>query len=727
MEYPVVLRVKPIDTPEALDGAHKHQLRERDEPELHIDAARTKFNRTLFGTGNIRSDVESQVAKWDKAHARTTTCAEMVLTANADWFDQISPGWRENKISPKMQQWIDLNMSMLREKYPGLASVTLHLDEVAPHIHALIVPVATYDISFRRGSKTVTRIAYNKVFGDDAQVIAKARKTGNSELTKLGRLQTEYAKVMKPVGLVRGVRNSKAEHVTPSEHRQAINTPLPALPAVKTVVPSKTSSDAVLEAAGITTQRKRLEDKRNAEVRARLKAERKQLDQLRQRSIEFDKLKPIVQQQKELLMEKDEIILALQAKVAELDKDISVAKSTVDALRKTPLHDIAERLEYDGPMQWKGAIDMVKELGKLSYADAVAWLYHEFGEGVAVAAAVDETARMATAHVARIARDNAPRPMLAHELVKQEAITKQLDGLQADRYRITLMGEEAGLPSYNLGKPRDKTAVERFYSKDEILSYIPLLSRENARGYNVFVTPFSDTKHYILVDDLSDGSYDKLLADGFTPSVVLQSSPKSKQAVLVIPDPEHKEAKPVLNALFTDVNRTYGDPNIQAQVHPFRLAGFTNRKQKHVDPSTGRSPFVLLLKHAHVLCKATTRLLDAIRAATTLAPRPTATAKREVAELIDALDMTQRVAIPTDLVATATRFYQWINDRYGPSANLSVADWMLSQRLRKAGHGDEMIARVLLSHSPNIEARHADAGKYARRTLAELARREGPK
>lgn len=146
--------------------------------------------------------------------------------------------WRKGKINDKLQKWIDVNTEFLKEKYPGVAGIRLHLDEQTPHLHAYVVPISTYNIKYRRGEKQVTKVKYNNVFGDDVKVILESRKTNNPEITKTGKLQTDYANYLKNHGidLERGTRNSRQKHKTIREYHKQITRELPKFPIEKLIL-----------------------------------------------------------------------------------------------------------------------------------------------------------------------------------------------------------------------------------------------------------------------------------------------------------------------------------------------------------------------------------------------------------------------------------------------------------------------------------------------------------
>jgi hypothetical protein len=80
---------------------------------------------------------------------------------------------------------------------------------------------------------------------------------------------------------------------------------------------------------------------------------------------------------------------------------------------------------------------------------------------------------------------------------------------------------------------------------------------------------------------------------------VMESSRGSFQAILKVAAAYPKAA---VNRWFKDLNRARGDERITGLRHPFRLAGFENRKEKHLDPATGKYPFVRLVSAVNTIC-----------------------------------------------------------------------------------------------------------------------------
>jgi hypothetical protein len=284
----------------------------------------------------------------------------------------------------------------------------------------------------------------------------------------------------------------------------------------------------------------------------------------------------------------------LREALADADRDATLSKAEISALRATPINSVADVLGYSGPIGAReNAIDLVKRVGGLDYRDAIAWLAQRFGPDLAATAIREHALPEAEAAAA------GPPVLTKGERVKTRLVSQQLDALAAPAYRVTLMrsvdGERVGR---NLGKAKDGGA-EQFFSKADIINMIPRLTAENARGCNVFVTPMDEAAWHVLVDDLTPDALHELKRRGYAPAVVLETSPGNAQAVLKLP--KSAAPKDVANAWFKDLNRALGDQKITGLVHPFRLAAFENRKDKHRQPD-GRFPFVKLLEATNRLC-----------------------------------------------------------------------------------------------------------------------------
>ena len=135
--------------------------------------------------------------------------------------------------------------------------------------------------------------------------------------------------------------------------------------------------------------------------------------------------------------------------------------------------------------------------------------------------------------------------------------------------------------------------LPRVWDRDSLVRSIGWLRFENREGRNIYVRP--EGEHNLsLVDDLSAGSIAEMKHSGFAPAVVIETSPGNFQAWL-------KHPEQLTKGLGTAAARALavkfgGDRGAADWRHFGRLAGFTNRKNRYRDASTGLYPFVKLVQ-----------------------------------------------------------------------------------------------------------------------------------
>jgi hypothetical protein len=151
----------------------------------------------------------------------------------------------------------------------------------------------------------------------------------------------------------------------------------------------------------------------------------------------------------------------------------------------------------------------------------------------------------------------------------------------------------------------------RVWDRDSLVRSIGWLRYENREGRNIYVRPKGE-HNLSLVDDLSAGSIAEMKHSGFAPAVVIETSPGNFQAWLKHPDQLTKE-------LGTAASRALavkfgGDRGAADWRHFGRLAGFTNRKNRYRDASTGLHPFVKLVQATGETYPAAPQFLAEVRA-----------------------------------------------------------------------------------------------------------------
>lgn len=302
---------------------------------------------------------------------------------------------------------------------------------------------------------------------------------------------------------------------------------------------------------------------------------------------------------------------------------------------------------------------------------------------------------------------------------KQRAWREQSSALAAPAYRITLKARRDELSTYNLGKGRAADGSERFYTAGEVEQLLPRLSRENARGFDVYVTPIDPAHHFLVIDDMQPGALERLRADGFAPCLVQSSSAGNEQAVLKLAKQpgEQKEA----NALVVELNRKYGDPNFSGVIHPFRLAGFANKK-----PGKG-DVFTKVIEAAQRLCVRAGAMLAEIKAQ--------AAAERQ--ERVAASERPARAARPVDVPDVPAGALEAFRRSRARHAGLAVArgwvidesrlDWAATLDALREGHAPADVAGAILALSPGLSVRHNNPADYASRTVENALREATPR
>jgi len=138
---------------------------------------------------------------------------------------------------------------------------------------------------------------------------------------------------------------------------------------------------------------------------------------------------------------------------------------------------------------------------------------------------------------------------------------------------------------------RHAEMVHRVWDCSTLLKVIPWLKLQNRDGRNIFIRPKGE--HALsLVDDLTPKALYRMTASGFKPAIVVETSPGNFQAWMnhgrVLPRQISSAAARALAEQFG------GDLGSADWRHYGRLAGFTNRKEKHRQED-GRFPFVRLV------------------------------------------------------------------------------------------------------------------------------------
>lgn len=134
-----------------------------------------------------------------------------------------------------VNRWVDENIKWYNKTFgeENIMSAVLHLDETTPHLHVMVIPVVD-------GKLNATTLTLST-----REMFAKTGKKGYALL------QDSYAEAMKPLGLSRGIVNSRATHVEMRKFREAfgeyLNKRLPDIIEGESVERYKARADTVHE------------------------------------------------------------------------------------------------------------------------------------------------------------------------------------------------------------------------------------------------------------------------------------------------------------------------------------------------------------------------------------------------------------------------------------------------------------------------------------------------
>jgi hypothetical protein len=180
----------------------------------------------------------------------------------------------------------------------------------------------------------------------------------------------------------------------------------------------------------------------------------------------------------------------------------------------------------------------------------------------------------------------------------RDAVIHQVDAMHVQAFEVGVFDAAA------------EQMIPRTWSKEALVKSVAWLRFENLQGRNIYVRP-SGVHSLSLIDDLKAGAVEKMRGAGFTPALVVETSPGNFQVWLqhgrVLPKELSTAAAKALAGKFG------GDQGSADWRHFGRLAGFTNRKEKHRQ-ADGYFPYVRLLEAAGTQYPAAQQFLREIEA-----------------------------------------------------------------------------------------------------------------
>lgn len=200
-----ILRTTKIKTVQKLASASLHNTRELDVPNADPTA---DAPRLVAGSENAYDRHMQIMQKCGiKPRKNAVLAVEHVCTFSpeADVAD--------------LDAWVEANLKFVERTYGDRGKIlqaVLHTDESTPHMHILVSPL----VHQKEIDKRIKDPEKIKNFKPHWKLNCREFLNGKAKMIAL---QDDYADAMKPFGLERGIRNSKATHKTINKFYSELN------------------------------------------------------------------------------------------------------------------------------------------------------------------------------------------------------------------------------------------------------------------------------------------------------------------------------------------------------------------------------------------------------------------------------------------------------------------------------------------------------------------------
>jgi len=305
--------------------------------------------------------------------------------------------------------------------------------------------------------------------------------------------------------------------------------------------------------------------------------------------------------------------------------------------------------------------------------------------------------------------------------VKINAWNKQHEALNSPHYRLTLVSRVDGR-RMSLGKGNGVDGAEKKYNADEVKGLIPQLRSYNARGFDIYITPLDPYYHYGVIDDVKEENRKKV-TDEYKPCLVQKSSDDNYQAIIKFRKEPNKNEQSMANKAVLEINTLYGDKKFSGVVHPFRMAGFSNKKAGKENAFT-----TIVENFKGYISEVLNGVMKKFRDADNYMPphTPIVTSSGPVFGVSKYQTIFGNdVGVISESVFTRT--YKQISGlakSKGWTVDDSKIDFRVAQELLKK-YGSDDVERALKNYSPDINQRHKNVDQYVSMTVANAGNSGG--
>ncbi|NEO34490.1 MAG: hypothetical protein F6K36_29645 [Symploca sp. SIO3C6] len=209
---------------------------------------------TVLNYDQVKEKIEAIIAQCPrKIRGDQVRCVELMLSASNEYFRPDGSGLMPGEWDQiRLEDWLEATLDFINNELGERAiSATLHVDELTPHLHVLVVPIEDWEKK---------NLSAKELFGSRQ---------------KLREWHDKYHRYTAPLGLARGERGSDAIHTTPREyrnHHQKLDVREAELEALGADISQKNTLLTQRESA--VDDRQRELDKREQERQQRLEKQR---------------------------------------------------------------------------------------------------------------------------------------------------------------------------------------------------------------------------------------------------------------------------------------------------------------------------------------------------------------------------------------------------------------------------------------------------------------------
>jgi hypothetical protein len=283
----------------------------------------------------------------------------------------------------------------------------------------------------------------------------------------------------------------------------------------------------------------------------------------------------------------------------------------------------------------------------------------------------------------------------AEKSVALKEFERYAKALGAQRYRVTLTQRQGdgSTETFLMGTERGTGRTgDRIHglTPQEIVRRMPEIQRRQHRGENLYYTPLSDTKHYLLIDGMNTEKLERLMRDGYTPAVVLEIAPGKYQALITVQKLGTEHDTMVGRRLTERLNEDYGNPKLAGRIHPHHAPGYENRSET-AQGADGHFPEVCLLQAERRECPKALALSSKIDAQCARLAGQMLQQAEHHAKLAAAID-----AIPGSAIYAYWRHYEdVVKCQGGGEIDRFRVGAMIAVRMRVTGHNRDEIKNTL--------------------------------